>query len=91
MLRSCFIFVATNQLPKKLQEALTLFFFCFYARGMSFIDTAYLRKDNIHSGVISYYHKKTGGLVEIKQIVELKEIINRFSEQTKHSSYYFPY
>lgn len=79
-----------DKLPIKLQKALNLFFFCFYARGMSFIDMAYLRKDNIRSGTISYYRKKTGGLIEIKLTTELRDIIKGFSRETKHSPYVFP-
>ena len=73
-----------------LTRAKRLFFFCFYARGMSFIDMAYLRKDNIKNGVISYYRKKTGQLIELKITPVIKELINSFSQETKYSKYVFP-
>ena len=79
-----------NKLPAKLRDSLHLFLFCFYARGMSFIDMAYLRKDNIRGGLISYYRKKTGGLIEVRLTKELRELIDSFSSQTKYSPYVFP-
>ena len=45
---------------EKLYRSWLFFFFCFYARGMCFIDLAYLRKENIRGGVLRYCRKKTG-------------------------------
>ena len=67
-----------------------LFFFCFYARGMCFIDLAYLRKDNIHAGVLRYCRKKTGQQVEIRITAELQKIIDSFANDVKYSPYLFP-
>lgn len=75
---------------RSLHRSKRLFFFCFYARGMSFVDMAYLRKENIRKGIISYYRKKTGQLIEIKLTSELREIIKSFAEETKQSKYLFP-
>ncbi|NDV97660.1 hypothetical protein D0T84_22665, partial [Dysgonomonas sp. 521] len=57
---------------------------------MSFIDLAYLRKDNIGKGVISYYRKKTGQPIEVKLTDEMKDIIDSFSKETRYSPYLFP-
>ncbi|NDV97394.1 site-specific integrase [Dysgonomonas sp. 521] len=74
----------------RLSRCRRLFFFSFYARGMSFIDLAYLRKDNIGKGVISYYRKKTGQPIEVKLTDEMKDIIDSFSKETRYSPYLFP-
>lgn len=75
---------------RRLERARRLFFFCFYARGMSFINMAYLRKDNIRRGVISYYRKKTGRPIEVKITPVLRELIDGFANETRRSSYLFP-
>ena len=66
------------------------FTFCFHARGMCFIDLAYLRKSDIHDGVIRYARKKTGQQMEMALTSEMKEIISHFSRQTTGSPYVFP-
>ena len=67
-----------------------LFFFCFYARGMCFVDLAYLRKSNISQGTINYYRKKTGQQVVVKITEELQKIIDSFAGEVKYSDYVFP-
>lgn len=74
----------------KLLEAKQLFFFCFHARGMSFVDMAYLRKENIKKGIIYYYRKKTGKLIEVKITSEMKSIMEYFAPQVEDSPYVFP-
>jgi integrase len=66
------------------------FFFCFHARGMSYVDMAHLRKDNIRHGVISYYRKKTGQKIEITVTPPLQRLIDSFSQEVRHSPYVFP-
>ncbi|MBF0647868.1 site-specific integrase [Dysgonomonas sp. GY75] len=66
------------------------FFFCFHARGMSFVDMAYLRKENIRQGVISYYRKKTGQKIEVTLTPSLQRLIDSFSGEVRHSPYLFP-
>lgn len=75
---------------KGLYESWRYFFFCFHARGMSFVDMAYLRKDNIRLGVISYYRKKTGQKIEVAVTPTLERIIGSFCEEVKYSPYLFP-
>ena len=55
-----------------------LFLFCFYCRGMAFVDLAYLRHDNIYNGYIRYVRRKTGRVIEIRLERCMTEIINRY-------------
>ncbi len=75
---------------ENLKHAWWYFGFCFFARGMSFIDMAYLRKTNIRSGFIRYVRKKTGQQIDIRITPEIQNIINNFANETKHSPYIFP-
>lgn len=56
------------QLPhhSALEFARDMFLFCFYTRGMSFIDMAFLRKTDLKDGVLSYRRRKTGQQLFIK-------------------------
>lgn len=73
-----------------LYKAWRFFFFCFHTRGMSFVDMAYLRKDNIHGNLIRYYRKKTGQQIEVKVTPKLQWLIESFAEEVKNSDYLFP-
>ena len=75
---------------EKLHSAWRLFFFCFHARGMCFIDLAFLQKSNISGGVLRYCRKKTGQQVEIKITDELQRIIDSFASEVKYSPFLFP-
>ncbi|MEL5894644.1 site-specific integrase [Bacteroides sp. GD17] len=75
---------------EKLYTAQRYFAFCFNARGMCFIDLAYLQKSNIRSGVIKYVRKKTGQQMEVKVNNEMKAIIDSFSKETIGSPFLFP-
>ena len=75
---------------EKLYTAQRYFAFCFNARGMCFIDLAYLQKSNIRSGVIKYVRKKTGQQMEVKVNNEMKAIIDSFSKETIGTPFLFP-
>lgn len=75
---------------KRPLDAQRLFFFSFHARGISFVDLAYLRKDNIRRGVLSYYRKKTGRQIDVKVTPAMQSIINSFCERVRQSPYLFP-
>lgn len=79
-----------NNLPTTLQKARQLFLFCFLARGMSYIDMAYLKKENIHNGIIRYRRKKTSQPLEVKINSSMQNIIRSFEKETKDSPYVFP-
>ncbi|MDH6305629.1 integrase [Parabacteroides sp. PF5-5] len=73
-----------------LRQALLLFLFSFHARGMSFVDMAYLRKDDIRNGTITYKRKKTGQMIEVRVTAPMRKIINAFSAQVGKLPYVFP-
>ncbi len=75
---------------KNLDTAHRYFNFCFHARGMCFIDLAYLRKDNVKGGFIRYIRKKTGRQIEVHISPEMQGIIDSFAGQTADSPYVFP-
>ncbi len=74
----------------RLSDSLALFMFCYHARGMSFVDMAYLRKSDIRNNVIRYTRRKTGRPIELTIQPVVQNIIDRFAEQTKESEYVFP-
>lgn len=77
-------------LRKSLYHAWRLFLFSFHARGMSFVDMAYLRKENLRGNSICYYRKKTGSYIEVRVNPEMQQIINSFREDVKKTKYLFP-
>lgn len=73
-----------------LRKAQQLFLFCFLARGMSFVDMSFLKKEDIRDGVIRYRRKKTGQQLEVLVCKEMKRIIRHFEKEVKDSPYVFP-
>ncbi len=73
-----------------LRPALLYFLFAYHARGMSFIDLAYLKKSDIKNGSIIYKRKKTGFYIEVKVTKPMKRIIDGFKSATKYSPFIFP-
>jgi len=77
-------------LEKKEQTALALFLFAFHGRGISFVDLAFLKKENIKKGYLHYNRRKTGTPLSIRVIKPMKKILRFFAPQTKGSPYLFP-
>lgn len=67
-----------------------LFLFSFYNRGISFVDMAFLRVNNISDGRINYTRQKTGQQFSIKITEKAKAIIDRYNDLTEKDSYVFP-
>ncbi len=67
-----------------------LFLFSFYARGMSFVDMTYLRKNCLHDGFLVYYRRKTGQRIAIRLEDCLSDIIRRYADVTEGSPYLLP-
>lgn len=62
-----------------LDYARDMFLFSFYMRGMSFIDIAYLRKNNLSNGYVSYIRKKTGQQISVRWEQSMQEIVDKYS------------
>jgi len=75
---------------ESLSIAQRLFLFSFHARGMSFVDVAFLKKADIRNNILTYRRRKTGQQLEMTVSPEMRRIINSFSNDTKYSPYLFP-
>ena len=61
-----------------LDFARDMFLFSFYTRGMSFIDMAYLKKNDLHNSVLSYRRRKTGQQMFIRWESCMQEILDKY-------------
>lgn len=61
------------------QLARDLFLFSFFTRGMSFVDMAYLQRENLRDGVLHYVRRKTGQQFAIRWERQMQEIVDRHS------------
>ncbi len=78
------------QLPSgtALSLARDIFIFSYCARGMAFVDVAYLLKTDCVNGVINYARRKTGQLLTIRVEPSMQRIIERNASPS--SPYLFP-
>ena len=65
-------------LNPNLDFARNMFLFSFYTRGMSFIDMAYLKKSDLHDGILSYRRRKTGQPMSIRWENCMQEILDKY-------------
>lgn len=72
----------------RLERARDSFMFSFYARGMCFVDMAFLREDDILNGVITYRRRKTGTRMIVRMEPCMKEIMSRYRGS---GGYVFPF
>ena len=61
-----------------LDYARDMFLFSFYTRGMSFVDMAYLKKNDLKNGYLSYRRKKTGQLLTIEWTEQMQTVIDKY-------------
>ena len=66
-----------------------VFLFCFYACGMPFIDVAFLKKEQLEEGFMTYNRRKTNQPVRIKLEPCMQAIINRYISDDRE--YVFPF
>ena len=65
-------------LGSELGLARDVFLFSFYARGMSFVDLAFLTYENVEGDAISYRRRKTGTRLMLQLEPCMREIMNRY-------------
>ena len=75
---------------KQLEFARDLFLFSIYMQGMPFVDIAYLRKEQMKNGFISYKRKKTNQYLTVKLHDKAKAIINKYWMDDPDCPYLFP-
>lgn len=59
-----------------------MFLFSFYTRGMSFVDIAYLQKNDLKNGFLRYRRKKTNQLLNICWEPCMQEIVERYMPES---------
>lgn len=67
-----------------------MFMLCIYLQGISFVDMAYLKKDDIKNGLLQYSRKKTGQSVSIGWELVMQEIVDTYAHLTVGSPYLLP-
>ena len=72
----------------RLDYARDMFLLSFYTRGMSFVDMAYLKKDDLSSGTLTYCRKKTGQRLSIRWEGCMQEIVAKYPD--RHPAYLLP-
>ena len=69
-----------------LEFARDMFLFSFYTRGMSFIDMAFLKTDDIKYGTLYYRRHKTGQMLQIKWERCMQEIVDKYKKSLPKAS-----
>lgn len=69
---------------KNLELARDFFLLSFYCRGMAFVDMAYLKKDNIVDGLLTYNRQKTKQQILIKMEPPIQEIIDKYATDSQY-------
>lgn len=64
-----------------LEFARDIFMFSFYTRGMSFVDIAYLRPENIKDGYLIYNRRKTGQELRIRWESCMEQLVSKYQSQ----------
>lgn len=65
-----------------------IFMFSFYTRGMSLIDMAFLKKQNLQNGILTYRRHKTNQQLFIKWEKPMQDLINKYD--TSDTPYLLP-
>ena len=65
-------------LNPSLDFARDMFLFSFYTRGMSFVDMAFLKKNDLKSGILTYRRRKTGQQLTIKWEKCMEDIVSNY-------------
>jgi len=72
-----------------LELARDLFLFSYCTRGMSFVDMAYLKRENITNGIIRYVRKKTGQTLSIRIEPSVQDIMDHYKQEV-YGNYLLP-
>lgn len=67
-----------------------MFIFSYCTCGMAFVDIAYLKKEDVSGGILSYVRHKTGQRLTVRIEPLIEEIIERYEPFVHNSPYLFP-
>ena len=67
-----------------------IFMLSLYLQGISFVDLAYLKKDDIRNGLLHYSRKKTGQELTVGWEPVMQDIVDNYAHLTKGSPYLLP-
>lgn len=85
---------AVRRLPlpegSTLAFARDMFMLGIYLQGISFVDMAYLRKDDIRNGLLQYSRRKTGQGISVGWEPAMQEIVDAYAHLTEGSPYLLP-
>ena len=62
----------------QMDYARNMFLLSFYQRGMSFVDMAYLKREDLQNGMLTYCRKKTGQRLSIRWEPCMQQIVERY-------------
>ena len=79
---------AFQKMCRDLTFARDTFIFCFCTRGLTFVDFAYLKRENIRHGSIVYERRKTGQFLKVEIQAKMHEFIEQYG--TMRGPYLFP-
>ena len=68
-----------QKMLRKLTFSRDTFIFCFCARGLTFVDFAYLRHENIRHGCICYDRRKTSQHLEVEIQPQMQAFIDKYA------------
>ena len=80
---------ARSHLKAGVELARDLFLFSLYACGISFVDLAYLRPENLQDGYLVYTRRKTGRQIVVKLTSAMQGILARYAPKSR--GYLFPF
>ena len=85
---------AVRRLPlpegSTLAFARDMFMLGIYLQGISFVDMAYLKKDDIRNGLLQYSRRKTGQGISVGWEPAMQEIVDAYAHLTEGSPYLLP-
>lgn len=67
-----------------------IFMLSIYLQGISFVDLAYLKKNDIKNGLLQYSRKKTGQSISIGWESAMQDIVDAYIHLTEDSPYLLP-
>lgn len=73
---------------RRLALALDIFLFCYYARGMTFVDLAHLTEANIRGNHLIYVRRKTGLLLKVELLPAMLALLKKYRKPGRQ--YLFP-